>query len=281
VKAGSRTQVTEPAPGHRGDGTQGAPLTWLDAFRDLFVGAADAAALPLGYFALSRVPRGDGHAVLVLPGFLSPDQPTWPLRWYLAQIGYVVHPWGLGYNMGFSTEYHYDIEALVEHRLKEVFIDAGDRKISLIGWSLGGVYAKFLARRHPTLIRDVITLGSPISGDTSEVSVWRVYQWVSKMDFADPEFRRKLRELNRPLEGVPITAIYCKKDGVVPWRNAREKPGPLVQNIEVAATHVGMGFDAFVLYLIAHRLAKSAARSWRPLDVPALARRFARERLPF
>ena len=257
-----------------------APLTWLDALRDACVGVADAVASPVGFLALSRAPRGDGHAVLVLPGFLSPDQPTWPLRWYLAQVGYSVHPWALGYNMGFSTAYHYDIEALIEHRLKEVFLESGDRKISLIGWSLGGLYAKFLARRYPNLIRDVITLGSPISGDTSQVSVWRIYEWVSKMQFTDPVFAGKLRELNRPLEGVPITAFYCKKDGVVPWRNARERPGPLVQNSEVKAAHIAMGFDAFVLYLIAHRLAKSAARTWRPLDVPALSRRFQRERLP-
>ena len=248
--------------------------------RDLFLGVADAAALPLGLLALSRAPKGDGHAVLVLPGFLAPDHSTWALRWYLTQLGYRVHPWGLGYNMGFSTAYHYDIEALVEHRLKEVFIESGDRKISLIGQSLGGAYAKFLARRYPNVIRDVVTLGGPISGDTSDVSVWRVYQWVSKMDFADPEFRRKLRELNRPLEGVPITALYCKKDGIVPWRNAREKPGPLVQNIEVEAAHIAMGFDAYVLYLVAHRLAKSSAGTWRPLDVPTLGRRFERERVP-
>jgi len=257
-----------------------APLTWFDVVRDLFLGIGDAATLPVSLLALARVPRGDGHAVLVLPGFLSPDQPTWPLRWYLTQIGYVVHPWGLGYNMGFSTAYHYDIEALVEHRLKEVVLGSGGRKISLVGWSLGGVYAKYLARRYPDLIRDVITLGSPITGDISKVSVWRIYEWVSKMEFADPAFARKLRELSRPLERVPITAFYCRKDGIVPWRNAREKPGPLVQNIEVDATHLAMGFDAFVLYLVAHRLAKSAGRSWRPLDVPALARRFRRERLP-
>lgn len=258
----------------------GAALTWIDVVRDLLLGVGDAAALPLGLLALSRAPKGDGHAVLVLPGFLAPDHSTWALRWYLTQLGYRVHPWGLGYNMGFSTAYHYDIEALVEHRLKEVFIESGDRKISLIGQSLGGAYAKFLARRYPNVIRDVVTLGGPISGDTADVSVWRIYQWVSKMNFADPEFRRKLRELNRPLEGVPITALYCKKDGIVPWRNAREKPGPLVQNIEVDATHIAMGFDAYVLYLVAHRLAKSSAGTWRPLDVPALGRRFERDRMP-
>ena len=280
--AGKRvTAATVAAGGVAAKADDEAALTWVDAVRDAAASLADAALLPTGMLALAKAPKGDGHAVLVLPGFLSPDQPTWLLRWYLSHQGYRVHPWGLGYNLGFSTSYHYDIEALVEQRLKEVFIESGDRKISLIGWSLGGVYAKALARRYPQLIRDVVTLGSPISGDTAKVSVWRLYEWVSDMQFADPEFMRKLRELNRPLTGVPITAFYCRRDGVVPWRNAREKAGPLVQNIEVEAAHVAMGFDAFVLYLIAQRLAKSAGRSWRPLDVAALTRRYARERLPF
>jgi pimeloyl-ACP methyl ester carboxylesterase len=257
-----------------------APLTWFDAVADVCFGAIDAAAFPLGALALSRVPKSDGHAVLVLPGFLSGDQPTWLLRWFLAQVGYRAYPWELGLNLGVSAAHPYDIEALVEHRLKEVYIESGDRTISLIGWSLGGVYAKALAREYPKLIRDVITLGSPLSGNTTKVSISRLYQWVAKTNFADPEFRQKMRESTEPLTGVPITAIYCKKDGVVPWRNACEKPGPLVQNIEVQASHIGMGFDAFVFYLIAHRLANSSAKAWRPLDVAGLRRSFQRERLP-
>jgi pimeloyl-ACP methyl ester carboxylesterase len=258
----------------------GSPLNWFDFVKDLAAGIMDAAVMPTGALALARVPPGDGHAVLVLPGFLSPDEATFPLRWFLAHAGYRVYPWGLGINFGFSTEYDYDIEALVEHRLKEVFIESGDRKISLIGWSLGGVYAKVLGREYPHLIRDVITLGSPISGNTAQVSIWRLYEWVSGMQFADPEFARRIREFNAPLEDVPITAFYCRKDGIVPWRNACEKPGRLVQNIETDASHIGMGVDAFVYYLIAHRLAQSAAKKWQPLDVAALKRRFREERLP-
>lgn len=256
------------------------PLTWLDAIRDACGGIIDAAALPVGAFALARAPKSDGHAVLVFPGFMSTDQPTWPLRWFLTHAGYRAYPWGLGANYGFSNEHHYDIEALIEHRLKEVFIESGDRKISLIGWSLGGVYAKELARRYPHLIRDVITLGSPISGNTAEVSIWRIYEWVTHMRFSEPGFAQKLRALSAPLERVPITAFYSRSDGVVPWKNSCEKPGPLVQNIEVKASHVGMGFDAFVYYLIAHRLAKSSAKRWRPLDVAVLWKRFRSERVP-
>ncbi len=255
-------------------------LTWFDALRDACFGFVDAAALPTGALALSRAPNGDGHAVLVFPGFLATDQSTSLLRWFLTQVGYRAYPWGLGTNYGFSYDHAYDIEALIEHRLKEVFIESGDRRISLIGWSLGGVYAKELARRYPQLIRDVITLGSPINGNPTEVSIWRIYEWVTQMRFSEPEFARKLRALATPLEGVPITAFYCKADGVVPWKNARARPGALVQNIEVKASHVGMGFDAFVYYVIAHRLAKSAAKRWQPLDVAALWKRFRAERSP-
>jgi len=258
-----------------------ARLTWWDIARDIGLGIADAAVFPTGALALARVPHGDGHQVLVLPGFLAGDATTAPLRWFLAQIGYGVHPWTLGINYGLSTSYHYDIEALLEHRIKEVVVESGQRRVSLIGWSLGGVYAKHLARRHPGLVRDVITLGSPLSGDSGTVSVRHVYERVSGMDFADPAFASKLRELNRPLAGVPVTAFYCRRDGVVPWRNARERPGAMVQNIEVTASHSGMGFDAWVFYLIAHRLAQSMAGAWRALNLAALRRRFRRERLPF
>src|SRR5205814_5833852 len=127
-----------------------------------------------------------GHAVLVLPGYLSGDPPTSLLRWFLTQIGYRAYPWELGLNFGFSTSHPYDIEALIEHRLKEVFIESGDRRVSMIGWSLGGVYAKGLARRYPRLIRDVMTLGSPISGNTAKVSISRLYQFMTKMQFTDP-----------------------------------------------------------------------------------------------
>jgi len=255
-------------------------LTWFDVFSDVGRGVLDTISSPWSALALTRVPRSDGHAVLVLPGFMSTDHPTWPLRTFLSSIGYRAYPWGLGVNLGFSTQYHYDIEALVEHRLKEVFIESGDRKISLVGWSLGGVYAKSLARRYPRLIRDVITLGSPLSGQPKDISVWRAYEWVTDMEVDDPELIAKMRELNRPLQDVPVTAFYCEKDGVVPPSNAQEPPGPLVQNIEVPASHVGMGFDSFVFYLIAHRLAQSDAKGWKPLDLAHLRLRFERERLP-
>ena len=254
------------------------PLGWFDIVTDACAGAIDAAMLPVSSLALAQVPRGAGHAVLVLPGFLSGDHPTWLLRWFLAQIGYRAYPWELGFNVGMSSARPYDLEALLEHRLKEVLLESSDHKVSVIGWSLGGVYAKALARRFPRLIRDVITLGSPISGDNARIRISRLYERMNQLAFADPEIARQMREANRPLTGVPITACYCRNDGVVPWRNAREAPGPLVQNVEVDASHVGMGFDAFVFYLIAHRFAQSALKRWTPLDLDRLRATFRQQR---
>jgi pimeloyl-ACP methyl ester carboxylesterase len=256
-------------------------LTWRDALKDARRGLFDVVRSPWSALALARVPRGDGHAVLVLPGFLATDYSTAPLRAFLARLGYRTFPWALGVNFGFSPAYEYDIEVLIEHRLKEVLIESGDRKISLIGWSLGGLYAKALARRYPHLIRDVVTLGSPISGHARDASVWRLYERVSAVEFHDPEVARKLRELNAPLEGVPLTAFYSRNDGIVPWQACCEPPGPLVQNIETPCAHLGMGFDSFNYYLIAHRLARSEQQAWAPLDVRALRRRFERDRRPW
>lgn len=251
---------------------------WRDALRDAAATLGGMLFLPLSVLALMRVPRADGHAVLVLPGFLSSDHPTLPLRAYLSALGYRSYAWELGINLGFSSKYAYDIEDLIEHRLKEVFLASGGRKISLVGWSLGGLYSQQLARRHPQLIRDVITMGSPISGDISQVSIWRLYEWITGMRLSDPDFQRKLKAMTAPLTEVPLTAIFNPRDGVVGPANARAPAGPLAQNIEVTAAHGGMGFDAFILYLVAHRLGHSAGAGWQPLDVAALRRRFDDER---
>jgi pimeloyl-ACP methyl ester carboxylesterase len=253
---------------------------WRDALCDAAASLGVLLALPLSALALMRVPRADGHAVLVLPGFLSSDHPTLPLRAYLSSLGYRAYAWELGINLGFSTKYAYDIEDLIEHRLKEVFLASGDRKISLVGWSLGGLYSQQLARRYPHLIRDVVTLGSPISGDISQVSIWRIYEWITGMRLSDPDFMHKLKAMTVPLTEVPLTAIFNPRDGVVGPANARAPAGPLTQNIEVKAAHSGMAFDGFIMYLIAHRLGHSAKAGWQPLDVARLRRRFDSERRP-
>lgn len=253
-------------------------LTLQHALKEALIGPApDLLASATGLLPLRRVPQGDGRPVLVLPGFLSGDMPTWPLRQFLSRIGYQAWPWGLGINLGVSNTYEYDIEALIEHRLKEIWLES-DQKISVIGWSLGGVYARELARNYPQLIKDVITLGSPINGNPTETSINKLYSWVTSMQMHDPDFHARIKQATAPVPDVPVTAFYSLADNIVPPQCARETPGPLVQNIEVDCTHTGFGFSALVFYLIAHRLAQAPGQA---IDAVALTEQYHRQKLPF
>ncbi|MCH8227825.1 MAG: alpha/beta fold hydrolase, partial [Proteobacteria bacterium] len=119
----------------------------------------DAAAM-VPMLGLRRfLPQGDNHPVLVFPGFLASSRSTQPLRNYLAHLGYRVHRWKLGYNMGYSLDLHHGMR----DRVSEL-VDRYGKKISLVGWSLGGVYARELAREMPDVVRQVITMGSPFRG---------------------------------------------------------------------------------------------------------------------
>jgi hypothetical protein len=254
-------------------------LNGFNAFKEALIGPVpDILASAIGMRALQHAPKGDGHPVLVLPGFLSGDMPTWPLRQFLSSLGYHAWPWGLGLNLGFSTSYTYDIEALIEHRLKEIYIEASDQKISVIGWSLGGVYARELARSYPHLIKEVITLGSPINGNPADTSITRLFSWVTQMQMHDPAFKERIERSTQPITGVPVTALYSLDDNIVPPQCARETPGPLVQNIKVDCTHTGFGFSTYVYYLIAHRLAQVDG-DWGPLDVEALTKDYLSHRM--
>lgn len=262
-------------------------LNAMNALKEALIGPVpDLLASMFGVRALRHAPEGDGHPVLVLPGFLSGDMPTWPLRQFLSNIGYQALPWGLGLNLGFSTSYHYDIEALIEHRLKEIYLAAADQKISVIGWSLGGVYARELARNYPYLIRDVITLGSPINGNPADTSITQIYSWVTQMQMGDPEFQKKVIQATAPVPKVPVTAIYSLADNIVPPQCAMETPSKITESIEVDCTHTGFGFNAQVFHLIAHRLAQTSAsiaarKAWRPLDLAAVNADYQEQRNPF
>ena len=128
------------------------------------------AAYPL----LQRAPRGDGHPVLVLPGLAASDVSTKPLRTYLSAQGYAAHGWKQGRNHG----PHSGVEARIDARLAEL-VQRYNRKVSLIGWSLGGVLAREAARRSAYLVRQVITLGSPFANEPKASNAWRLYEVLS------------------------------------------------------------------------------------------------------
>lgn len=221
----------------------------------------EAGSLPWAMPLLMQSPRGDGHPVMVLPGFITTDSSTRVLRRFLDGLGYDTHPWMLGRNLG-PLAIGEDAERLVA-RLEQVHDQAG-RKVSLVGWSLGGVMARLVSRRRPDLVRQIVTLGSPIAGHPRSTNAWRTYQRLTghRIDGANV---RELMAESSEAPPVPSTAIYTRGDGVVAWRNCREPESGTTDNIEVPGSHCGLGFNALVLHAVADRLALPED-GWAPFD---------------
>lgn len=242
----------------------GPPNMWLRVLesRVAFEFGAFAAAAPW----LRVVGRGDQHPVLVLPGFTAGDDSTIPLRWVLRSQGYWTHGWGLGRNLG-PTDFVIDG---LHRRLLQIH-ERNERRISIVGWSLGGIYARELARAHPDAVRQVITLGSPfrmMRSDRSTVSVLvdelsdRFREDVLHLAFAEDE---------KPPLPVPSTAIYTRTDGVVRWHTCIDAESPEHENIEVRGSHSGLGFNPAVIFAISDRLAQPEG-DWRRFSAPLAMR---------
>jgi pimeloyl-ACP methyl ester carboxylesterase len=211
-------------------------------------------ALPL----LRSAPRGDGHAVLVLPGFSASDRSTELLRRYLAERGYAAYGWGLGRNLGGGN----GTGRRLDERLSEI---AGRHpaSVSLVGWSLGGVLARELAKRAPERVRQVITLASPFGGSATGHEPGWLHEAV-RGEPLSPRARAWLDSTAAP-PPVPSTAIYSRSDGVVAWRACREPEAAHTDNLEIVGSHCGLGAHPLVLYAIADRLAQPTG-SWKPFD---------------
>ena len=226
---------------------------------------AFAAASPL----LRAVGRGDRHPVLVLPGFTASDQSTAPLRSVIRSQGYWVHGWRLGRNLGPTQDV---IDGLTE-RLQLVH-ERHNAKVSLIGWSLGGIYAREMARMFPELVRQVITLGSPYRvREGADSPVRRLYQRYEQRHAVRVDAGGSMPpEQELPPLIVPTTSIYSRTDGVVHWSFCIDAQGPRRENIEVRSSHVGLGVNPAAIYAISDRLAQREGE-WRPFEPPALIRR--------
>jgi len=208
------------------------------------------AALPL----LSMARRRDGDPVLLLPGFLAGDESTAVIRRFLTRLGYEPLPWDLGRNTGRAEI----MQRLLPERMLDLARSAG-RRLSLVGQSLGGVYARELARMYPDHVRQVITLGSPFAtrhGTSTVPIVRRLFEQQSGMTV---EAMRELLESMDPHVSppVPMTAIYSRGDGVVNWRVCKEaEEDEMTQNIEVCGSHCGMAFNPLIYRIVADRLAQ-------------------------
>lgn len=245
--------ATGPAP---------APSTWLTALEARAAG--EYAVWRITEPLLERLPSGDGHPVLVLPGFTASDRSTERLRGLLRHLGYRTYGWGLGANLG-PTPY---IAAGLGKRLTSI-LDRESRPVSVIGWSLGGIYARELARSRPDSVRQVITMGSPIRmapGDDSAASgLWNSLRHLHVKESSE---KMMVGRRESPLP-VPSTSIYTRTDGVVHWRTCLETKGLTAENVEVFGSHSGLGFNPAVALVVADRLAQTEG-TWRKFRPPVM-----------
>lgn len=240
-----------PRPSLRHMLTEGRALIELSAF---------GAALPF----LKRAPTGDGHPVMVLPGFLASDFSTKPIRSFLTAKGYETYGWELGRNLG--THIVGGDQVLSDKLINRV-IELSvihNSKVSLVGWSLGGILARELARIIPDCVRQVITLGSPFNGaHGSSPAAKGLFEFINgNVSETHPDV---LEKMATP-PPVPNSALYSKSDGVAHWQaciNHRIEEHHQAENIRVRGSHTGLGHNPQVVWIIANRLAQ-AESNWQP-----------------
>jgi pimeloyl-ACP methyl ester carboxylesterase len=236
-----------------------APPVWKTALE--YRSLAERTQMSLNMPLLRRLPHGDGHPVLVLPGFMASDRSTQPLRRLLRDMGYRTYGWGLGVNVGPTERI---LEGLAR-KLDRAFRKSG-QPVSIIGWSLGGIFARELTRARPDQVRQVIMLGSPIQmveeDSSSAQPLWDVlrHHHAASID-------RSVRDIDRPEINVPSTSIYSKSDGIVSWQSCLVEQTDHSENVRVFGSHCGLGYNTSVIAVIADRLAQPVA-VWRPFSAP-------------
>lgn len=202
---------------------------------------------------LRRLPRGDGHPVMVVPGFGATDFSTRPLRQLLSRLGYAAHGWEQGRNLGMGAR----IKQSLGRSLESLHQRHG-QTVSLIGWSLGGVYVREMARHAPQHVRQVITLGSPFNAHPRANNVDGLFRLANRgknLNLDWDAFQKR-----RVPPPVPCTAIHSKSDGIVAWRCSVEEAAPQTENIAVLSSHFGLAVNPLVVAVIADRLAQPADR---------------------
>ncbi len=213
---------------------------------------------------LRRLPEGDGHPVLVFPGLCANDFTTLPLRRFLRVRGYVPYPWEQGFNLGPRSGV---LEGCI--RRARMLAERHQAPISLIGWSLGGVYAREVAKELREGARCVVTLGAPFAGHPRATNAWRFYELLNGKAGHDPAL---IRQVRTPPQ-VPTTSIYSRTDGIVAWQCSINDHADHTENIEISASHIGMGMNPLALYAVADRLAQDPAR-WQRFDTSGPRRWF-------
>ncbi|GAA4759663.1 esterase/lipase family protein [Actinomycetospora chibensis] len=251
--------------GFRAPGSHERPPSWPLFATDLGRALGASGVTALGRSVLRAAPLGDGHPVLVLPGLGAGDASTRVLRRVLRHRGYRAHGWHLGRNLGPTAEVVEGVPA----RLAELH-ERYARRVSIVGWSLGGLYARDAARRAPGWVRSVITLGSPVRlTHPAQTRAMGLYRAVSSRHVAPAAMPPP--EVDRPALPVPCTSVFSPWDGIVSWRACVEPPGEQAESIGVLGSHFGLGMHPAVLWAVADRLAQPEGR-WRPFAPPGALR---------
>lgn len=200
---------------------------------------------------LRQAPRGDGRPVLLVPGYLADGHSMAPLGRYLKSLGYHIVDWRLGRNHG-------DVEEDIA-RLEENVVQANQElkaePLTLIGWSLGGVLCREVARLQPERVREVITFGTPIVGGPKYTALARRFVRTRRLDL--PSLEADIHRRNCLGFRQPVTSIYSKTDGVVGWKASVDSYNPQARNVEVRGSHLGLGVNPQVWTVIAETLAQS------------------------
>ena len=209
---------------------------------------------------INHWPAGDGHPVLVLPGFLANGLSTRCLRATLRRLGYHAYDWQQGRNLGLRP----GVEDRAHARVRDLAEEHG-RAVSIVGWSLGGIYAREIARRSPDQVRQVVTLGSPFRGDHTATRAWTAYRVLNRRHLHLSPMDAVARTARSEPLAVPTTCIYSRKDGIVAWECCTSLPAPRTENVEVNSTHLGYAHHLKTLYVVADRLAQPEG-TWRPFE---------------
>jgi pimeloyl-ACP methyl ester carboxylesterase len=195
----------------------------------------------------------------LLPGMLADDRSMRIVGAFLRSRGYEVLEWGMGRNRGPLPGVFDTLLALLKSARRRT-----GHKVSVVGWSLGGTLARVLANRHPELIRSVVTLASPHTGNPKASHLNWLYERAT--GHAPGAHEAFLREYSRTPD-VPLTAVCTRIDGVIPWQSAFQESGPCAETVEVLCTHGAMGSSPIVMYVLAERLQQPEGQ-WRPFVPP-------------
>ncbi|WP_343627625.1 alpha/beta hydrolase [Roseateles sp.] len=204
-------------------------------------------------------PPGDGHPVVVFPGLAADAQSVAPLVGFCHGLGYAARDWGRGVNTGPIGDIDLWLDALAADI--EVLVGDAHQPVSLIGWSLGGIYAREVAKRIALPVRQVVTIGTPITGEAAQTNVSLLYRWVNgALPVLEEAFKARL--IAAP--PVPTTSIYSRSDGVVAWQACLQpEDHPMIENVEVDGSHCGLCWNPAVLRVVADRLANRPG-AWSP-----------------